>query len=83
MLRSFFGIATDEVREASCESTLVVAIKVHPSKAAPVEVVPDVLRVVFLVWAAGFGETVFPKFVTLLLGAVLTTGRRTVRRVPT
>ena len=47
------------------------------------EVVPDVLRVVFLVWAAGFGETVFPKFVTLLLGVVLTTGRRTVSRVPT
>ena len=45
------------------------------------EVVPDALRGVFLVWAAGFGETVFPKFVTLLLGAVLTTGRRTVSRV--
>ena len=45
------------------------------------EVVPDVLRGVFLAWAAGFGETVFPKFVTLLLGAVLTTGRRTVSRV--
>lgn len=45
------------------------------------EVVPEALRVVFLAWAAGFGVTVFPKFVTLLLGAVLTTGRRTVSRV--
>lgn len=45
------------------------------------EIVPEALRVVFLAWAAGFGETVFPKFVTLLLGAVLTTGRRTVSRV--
>lgn len=45
------------------------------------EVVPDVLRGVFLAWAAGFGETVYPKFVTLLLGAVLTTGRRIVSRV--
>ena len=45
------------------------------------EVVPDALRGVFFAWAAGFGETVFPKFVTLLLGAVLTTGRRTVSRV--
>jgi len=46
-----------------------------------VEVVPDALRGVFFAWAAGFGETVFPKFVTLLLGALLTTGRRTVSRV--
>ena len=45
------------------------------------EVVPDVLRGVFFAWAAGFGETVFPQFVTRLLGAVLTTGRRTVSRV--
>ena len=45
------------------------------------EVVPGVLRGVFFAWAAGLGETVFPKFVTLLLGAVLTTGRRTVSRV--
>jgi hypothetical protein len=46
-----------------------------------VEVVPDALRGVFCAWAAGLGETVFPQFVTLLLGAVLTTGRRTVSRV--
>ena len=39
------------------------------------------LQVVFSAWVAGFGETVFSKFVTLLLGAVLTTGRRTVRQV--
>jgi hypothetical protein len=47
------------------------------------------LRVLFPAWAAGFGETVFPEFVTLLLGAVsvtllgalLVTGRRTVSRV--
>ena len=45
------------------------------------EVVPDALRGVFFAWAVGFGETVFPKFVTLLLGALLTTGRRTVSRV--
>ena len=45
------------------------------------EVVPNALRGVFFAWAAGFGETVFPKFVTLLLRAVLTTGRRTVSRV--
>ena len=45
------------------------------------EVVPEALRGVFCAWAAGLGETVFPKFVTLLLGAVLTTGRRTVSRV--
>lgn len=45
------------------------------------EVVPDALRCVFCAWAAGFGETVFPKFVTLLLGAILTTSRRTVSRV--
>ena len=44
-------------------------------------VVPDALQGVFLAWAAGFGETVFPKFVTLLLGAVLMTGRRTVSRM--
>ena len=44
-------------------------------------VVPDALQGVFLAWAAGFGETVFPKFVTLLLGAVLMTGRRTVSRL--
>ena len=42
------------------------------------ETVPESLQVVFSAWSAGFGETVFPKFVTLLLGAVLTTGRRTV-----
>jgi hypothetical protein len=46
-----------------------------------VGVVPDALRGVFLAWAAGFGETVFPKFVTLLLGSVLMTGRRTVSRL--
>jgi len=46
-----------------------------------VGVIPVALRGVFFAWAAGFGETVFPKFVTLLLGAVLTTGRRTVSRV--
>ena len=45
------------------------------------ETVPDTLRVVFSACSAGFGETVFPKFVTLLLGAVLTTGRRTVSHV--
>lgn len=44
-------------------------------------VIPVALRGVFFAWAAGFGETVFPKFVTLLLGTVLTTGRRTVSRV--
>ena len=43
--------------------------------------VPDTLQVVFSAWSAGFGETVFPKFVTLLLGALLTTGRRTVSHV--
>ena len=43
------------------------------------EVVPEALRGVCFVWAAGLGETVFPKFVTLLLGVVLTTGRRTVQ----
>ena len=45
------------------------------------ETVPDTLQVVFSAWSAGFGETVFPKFVTLLLGALLTTGRRTVSQV--
>jgi hypothetical protein len=45
------------------------------------ETLPDALRVVFSAWTAGFGETVFPKFVTLVLGAMLTTGRRTVSHV--
>lgn len=45
------------------------------------ETVPELLQVVFSAWSAGFGETVFPKFVTLLLGAVLTTGRHTVSQV--
>ena len=45
------------------------------------ETVPESLQVVFSAWSAGFGETVFPKFVTLLLGAVLTTGRHTVSQV--
>ena len=42
---------------------------------------PGALQVVFSAGVAGFGETVFSKLVTLLLGAVLTTGRRTVRQV--
>lgn len=45
------------------------------------ETVPELLQVVFSAWSMGFGETVFPKFVTLLLGAMLTTGRRTVSQV--
>ena len=45
------------------------------------ETVPESLQVVFCAWSAGFGETVFPKFVTLLMGAMLTTGRRTVSHV--
>ena len=39
------------------------------------------VQVVFLVRASGFSETVFPKFVTLVLGAMLTTGRRTVSHI--
>ena len=38
------------------------------------ETVPGALQVVFSAWSVGFGETVFRKFVTLFLGAVLTTG---------
>ena len=59
----------------------MINARVHSSKAAPVGTVPDTLQVVFSAWSAGFGETVFPKFVTLLLGALLTTGRRTVSQV--
>lgn len=45
------------------------------------EAVPDALQVVFSAWSAGFGETLFRKFVTLLLWAVLTTRRQTVSHV--
>lgn len=45
------------------------------------ETIPELLQVVFSAWSAGFGETVFLKFVALLLGAVLTTGRHTVSHV--
>lgn len=43
--------------------------------------VPKSLRVVFLAWSTMFSESVFEKFMTLLQGAVLTTGRRTVCRI--
>lgn len=39
------------------------------------------MQVVFYTWSAEFDETAFPRFVTLLPGAMLTTGRRTVIRV--
>lgn len=45
------------------------------------DVLPVVLRDVVCAWSGGFGGTVFPKFVVLMLGALLTTGRRTVSRV--
>ncbi len=43
--------------------------------------VPEALQVVFLAWGSGFSKTVFPNFVTLVLGAMLTTGRRTVSHI--
>lgn len=43
--------------------------------------VPKALRVVFVAWSTVFSESVFPKFMTLLQGAVLTTGCRTVSRI--
>ena len=43
--------------------------------------VPKALRVVFVAWSTVFSESVFPKFMTLLQGAVLTTGGRTVSRI--
>ena len=43
--------------------------------------VPEALQVVFLAWASGFSKSVFPNFVTLVLGAMLTTGRRTVSHI--
>lgn len=43
--------------------------------------VPRALQVVFVTWSMEFSETVFPNFVTLLQGAVITTGRRTVCRI--
>ena len=53
----------------------------HQSKDAPVGAVPEALQVVFLAWASGFSKSVFPNFATLVLGAVLTTGRRTVSHI--
>ena len=43
--------------------------------------VPKALQVVFVAWSTVFSESVFPKFMTLLQGAVLTTGCRTVSRI--
>ena len=43
--------------------------------------VPKALQVVFVVWSTAFANSVFPKFMTLLQGAVLTTGCRTVSRI--
>jgi hypothetical protein len=43
--------------------------------------VPKALRVVVVAWSAAFSPSVLPKFMTLLQGAVLTTGCRTVCRI--
>lgn len=43
--------------------------------------VPEALRGVVATWSATFSESVFVNFLTLLQGAILTTGRRTVSRV--
>ena len=43
--------------------------------------VPEALQVVFLAWSSGFSKTVFPEFLTLVLVAMLTTGRRTVSHI--
>jgi hypothetical protein len=43
--------------------------------------VPKALQVVVVAWSAAFTESVFTKFMTLLQGAVLTTGCRTVSRI--
>ena len=43
--------------------------------------VPEALQVVFLAWSSGFSKTVFPKFLTLVRGAMLTAGRRTVSHI--
>ena len=56
-------------RKPPRESTGVSTATSHSSQEAPVETVPGALQVVFSAWAAGFGEAVFPKFVTLLWGA--------------
>lgn len=43
--------------------------------------VPKRLQVVVAAWSTVFSNSVFPKFMTLLQGAVLTTGCRTVSRI--
>ncbi len=43
--------------------------------------VPKALHVVVVAWATAFSPSVLPKFMTLLQGAVLTTGCRTVSRI--
>lgn len=43
--------------------------------------VPKALQVVFVAWSAVFSESVFEKFMTLLQGAVLTTGCRAISRI--
>jgi hypothetical protein len=43
--------------------------------------VPEALRGVVSAWSTAFSESVFVNFVTLMLGTILTTGRRTVSRV--
>ena len=53
----------------------------HQSKEAPVGTAPEALQVVFLAWASGFSKSVFPNLATLVLGAMLTTGRRTVSHI--
>jgi DDE superfamily endonuclease len=43
--------------------------------------VPKAMQVVFVAWRAVFSESVFDKFMTLLQGAVLTPGCRTISRI--
>lgn len=43
--------------------------------------VPNALQVVFVAWSTMFSESVFEKFMTLLQGAVLTPGCRTISRI--
>ena len=43
--------------------------------------VPKALEAVFIAWSTAFADSVFPKFMTLLKGAVLATGCRTVSRI--
>lgn len=51
------------------------------SKEAPVGMLPETLQIIFANSAAGFSPSVFNKFLLLMMGAILTSGRRTVSHI--